>query len=56
MKCRVCGIETDVHYRAKKRQSLCDVCNRETPNKIELLAFNARYWGKKFPDIPFGTL
>ena len=56
MQCRVCGTETNVAYRAKKRQSLCNVCNRETPNKIGRRAFNIRYWGSEFPDVPIGTL
>ena len=57
MQCRVCGTEEgNVDYRAKKRQSLCDACNRETPNKIGRDEFSRRYWGAGYETVPPGTL
>lgn len=55
MECRICGTETNVAYRARKRQALCDTCNRETPNKIGRAVFDARYWGSGYRNVPLGT-
>ena len=52
MECNVCGTKENVHCQMKKRQDLCDKCNRETPNKIPLSIFDMRYWGSVCCSLP----
>lgn len=51
------SMKVTIEYRPSKRQTLCTVCDEETPRKVGREAFDKRYWGtgKAADEVPEGT-
>jgi len=41
--CMVCGSHNSMYHRSK-HQELCDLCARETPDKVDFTTFDRFYW------------
>lgn len=54
MYCNICGNEKDTQYITTKYQTLCRLCNIETPAKISREMFDRLYWEGKEGDVPTG--
>jgi hypothetical protein len=50
--CKVCGDRRGVVYRPKKRQMLCDPCDRITPDKVSRVEFENEVWGDLKSQVP----
>jgi hypothetical protein len=44
LKCSICGDRGGIVYRSRKRQMLCDPCDRKCPDKISRAEFDARFY------------
>lgn len=52
MYCQICGDTHNVALYPRKRQTLCESCAADTPNKISRAVFDRAYWSDGGADGP----